>query len=47
VDLQLIVVIGVSGILGRLIVEALTDANLAVGRAVRNPDMIRTIGLER
>jgi NADP-dependent 3-hydroxy acid dehydrogenase YdfG len=40
VDLQLIVVTGASGILGRSIIEALTDANLAVGRAVRNPDMI-------
>ena len=40
VDLQLIVVTGASGIPGSSIVEALTDANLALGRAVRNPDMI-------
>jgi len=40
VDLQLIMVTDASGIPGRSIVEALTDANLALGRAVRNPDMI-------
>ena len=40
VDLQLIMVTDASGIPGRSIVEALTDANLAVGRAVRNPDTI-------
>jgi hypothetical protein len=40
VDLQLIVVTGAPGILGRSIVAALTDANLTVGQAIRNPDMI-------
>ena len=34
------VVTGASGIPRRSIVAALTDANLAVGRAVRNPGMI-------
>jgi len=40
VDLQLIVVTGAPENLDPAVVEVLTDANLSVGRAVRNPDMI-------
>lgn len=36
-DLRLILVTGASGILGRSVVQALTEANLPVRRGVRNP----------